>query len=209
MTPMMTARRRPAWLVGVLLLGLLLAGCAGRPPAPDAPREVLYEERLERLEALSGWQAKGRIGLRTPADNVALSLDWTEREDGWRLELRGPLASGSLRLDGRPGRVALRTSEGRQEAAENAAELLARHTGYDVPVDMLRDWMLGQPSPDYDAEMDLDDLGRPEWIRQNGWEVNYSGYRGMDRLDMPMRLDVRGPELRARIIVSDWVLDRD
>ncbi|MCP1672950.1 outer membrane lipoprotein LolB [Natronocella acetinitrilica] len=198
------------YLSRVLLLCLavaLLAACAARPPITDETPEALFQQRLAMLEELRGWEAQGRIGLRTQDDNVALSLDWFEQgEDNWRLNLRGPLASGSLRLEGDGDGVTLRTSDGVRDSADAAQALLNRHTGYDFPVDILRDWLVGRPSRDHDAEVELDEIGRPESIRQAGWQVDYSAYRGMDLLDMPTRMDVSGPGLRVRIVISEWSL---
>ncbi len=193
---------RPLFLA---VLVLLLAACAARPPVTDSP-ERLFEQRLARLAALEGWEASGRIGLRTPEESVALSMDWVQEGGDWRLNLRGPLAAGSMRLQGGPGEVSLRTSEGVRDTGPDARTLLVRHTGHDFPADVLRDWLMGIPSPDYDADLDLDAYGRPERIRQLGWDVEYQAYRGIGQLDMPMRMDLHGPGLRVRVVVSEWNL---
>ena len=70
----------------------LLAACATGPRSVPGDREVAWSEQRERLEALSGWRAKGRLAVRTPDDAGNANFVWVEAGDEhFRLRLEGPL----------------------------------------------------------------------------------------------------------------------
>ncbi len=193
-----------------LLLALtLLAACASRPPEPVAAPEELFQDRLDALAGLSGWSASGRAGISAGTDAATMSMDWTQRAGDWQLDLRGPLASGAVRLQRTADGVSLRTSDGRQDQAQDAQALLYRYTGFDLPVEVLQDWLIGIPAPEYDANLDLDDDGLPVRVEQLGWTIQYTAYDRVNGVQMPIRMFMDGPGVAVRVAVSRWELERD
>jgi len=194
------------WLLLVLTL---LAGCAVQPPLPDEPPQQLLEERINGLLALSDWRTSGRVGITTAEDSVTMSMDWEQRGEAWMLDLRGPLGTGSVRMRGDAGNVVLRGSDGAVDEAADAQELLYRQTGLDMPVDVLRDWLRGIPSTEHDATLEIDDFGRLTELEQLGWQVQYTSYRRVGGIDMPVRMQMDGPGIRLRASLRTWDFDPD
>ncbi len=103
--------------VSALLFTLaLLAGCAGRAPAPESQMRGQWSDQQSRLEAMNNWQLTGKVGLRTPEDSVSANLDWWQSPTYYRLLLSGPFGSGRSTLEGNDQGVTLITSEGRFQA---------------------------------------------------------------------------------------------
>ncbi len=195
----------------LVLIGLVLglAGCAAVPEPDTDRREAAFEERRAALETMTNWRASGRAGITTPDESVALSMEWSQVDDAYRLDMRGPMGAGSFRLQGDDQGVILRTSDGGTETAADAAELLRRYTGLDLPVEVLPWWLRGLPAPGPEVvAMELDEQGRVQRLEQAGWEVTYDGYdaRG-GAVDLPVRLDLQGPGISLRAHIRSWETD--
>lgn len=195
----------------VLLLPLFLAACAARPPAPapDRPADELFEERVNRLIAYSDWRTAGRAGFRTAEESASMSIEWRQEGERWGLDLRGPLGTGSVRLRGDDNSVVLRGSDGTVTEAGDAQDLLYRYTGYNMPVEVLRDWLRGMPSMDYDYQLELDDYGRPTELEQSGWRIRYIAWTSENGTYLPERVLMDGPDISVRAVLRDWELSGD
>ncbi|MFV8834666.1 lipoprotein insertase outer membrane protein LolB [Aquisalimonas sp.] len=187
------------------LTTVVIAGCAAVPERDHDAREALLEERTERLEAVSVWQASGRAGITTPDDRASLSMDWRQAGEAYRLDLRAPMGAGSFRLQGDDQGVVLQTSDGVTDSAADPSELLFRYTGFDLPVAVLPWWLRGVPAPGMDvASMELDRHGRIERMEQAGWTIEYTAYDTVGSLDLPVRLSLEGEGVSLRAHIRDW-----
>ena len=197
------------------LLVVLLAGCAamdaGVQDDPDVDaqeRERLFEERRAALEQVETWRATGRAGITTPRERVSLSLDWREAPEGYRIDLRGPMGSGSVRLEEGPESVTLRHADGRTDRAADAGELLRRFAGLDLPVEVLRWWLRGLPAPGPEPEvLELDSAGRITLLEQAGWRVEYDGWQSDATTALPASLTLEGGDIAVRAVISEWEHD--
>ena len=199
----------------VLIAVLLLSGCMGllAPLVPErsSPDErlALFEQRLQRLDALERWRVSGRLGVVTEDDRVGLTLNWRQLAPGlWRVNLSGPLATGSVRLDGGRDGVLMRTSRGDEYRSDDARALLRRETGVDLPAEALTHWLQGRPVGGATAAdtLELDAAGRLVRLEQYGWTLVYSDYRvagGVD-LEVPYRVEASGEGVRIRVLVERW-----
>jgi outer membrane lipoprotein LolB len=79
--------------------------------------------------------------------------------------------------------------------------------GWRLPARGLQYWVMGRPAPDGAAEGELDDNLQFRTLRQDGWRVDYSGYRIVQGTLLPAKLEVTLDErLRVRLVIDDWVL---
>lgn len=191
---------------GAALLLAVLGGCALL--APQGQREAAYGEFLEARGALEAWSVAGRAALRDAGEAVTLSLRWRQRAPGrYTLALSGPFGSGSVRIRGRPGQVALEEGGGRRFTAESPEALVAARTGYEVPVTALRDWIVGRPAAGLELEArELDGEGRPARLVQGGWRVTYHGWQTVEGIDMPTRFEVHRGAKALRVALRGWSL---
>lgn len=186
-----------------LLLSVLLAGCAGIPQAPMTTQA--WQLQQARLATLSSWSLQGRVAIHTADDGGNVSLQWHQREEAYELLFQAPLGQGSLRLTGSAAGVMARDDEGRLAVASDAEALIADMTGWRIPVEHLRYWVLGRVEPQDDYE--LDELGRLKQLRRGGWQVEYQRYARFGELFLPTKLKLEHQQVKIRMVVDQWRLD--
>lgn len=194
-----------------LLIIALLAGCAGRAPAPEGERASgQWNAQEDRLKALDTWVLIGKASLRTPEDATSANLDWNQTPHYYRLLISGPFGSGRSTLEGREGRFSLTTAEGRFEA-ETPEALMEEQLGWSLPVSSLSDWIRGLPAEQSEHRLEKDTLGFPATLQQDGWTIDYRDWMRVEGLWLPRRLVMEYDELRVVLVVTDWQpqLDED
>ncbi|MES2682632.1 MAG: lipoprotein insertase outer membrane protein LolB [Pseudomonadota bacterium] len=197
-----------------LLLIALLGGCASLPdsrPTDPAAVDAAWTERQQQLAGLPGFQLNGRVAIK--GGGLSGALRWRQEGETFDLRIAGPFGAGALSMQGTPANVAIKgkdidlvTSEPRQ--------VLAARTGWRLPLDALRWWVLGLPAPLSDeaeaARIVLDAEGRPERIQQGDWTLRYSDYRSETMPAMPYRIEAVQPtasgEWMATVIIEAMVL---
>jgi len=191
-------------LLALLLALALLAGCAGRAPAPEVERAAgQWQAQAERLAELDTWVLVGKVGLRTPEESTSANLDWSQHPHYYRLLISGPFGSGRSTLEGREGRFSMNTPDGRWEA-ETPEALMEQQLGWSLPVSALSDWIRGLPAEDTPHRLEKDALGFPQRLEQDGWEIAYREWMRVADLWLPRRLVMTYDDLRVTLVVTDW-----
>jgi len=185
---------RVAWAA---LVGLALAGCAAPPRAPEGGMSA-------DPDALRQWTASGRMAIAAGDDGGSGSFDWAQDGTTSRLDLRGPLGAGAVRLVVTPESLSLADGSGRVLDADVARADLQSRLGADLPWDHLRYWLLGVPAPGVEAT--VLEQGAAPWriIEQAGWRLAYDSFAVVDGLNLPKRLTAERGGVRVRVIVDAW-----
>lgn len=192
----------------------LVAGCAALPQRPPvADRDAAWEARREALARLDTWELHGRLALRVGEQGVHATLRWTRERDNHRIDLTGPFGGGRARIMLTPTGAELRDASNKVYRDASVEELLRRVTGWSLPLESLRYWVIGLPVPEAAARTEVDEWGRLSLLEQQGWRIRFLEYVEADAYELPRRLVVErtahaGPEesLEARMVVERWTL---
>ena len=201
---------RPGRLAECLLLaamtGGLLAGCATREKVSEASMSPV--ERRAVLEAVSTWEARGRIALKAPGASGQGSFTWTQAGDRTVLRVAGAFGADAREIRWDPARLTVLSSKGEvaaDYAGPDAAErFLKEQLGWSLPVANARHWLLGLAGPDSPAVETLDGGGLLAVLAQDGWEVRYDEYRPQGRLALPRKLVLQSAAGRIRLVIDQW-----
>jgi outer membrane lipoprotein LolB len=192
-----------SFLLACLCLFLLLAGCATAPR--HVPGEPIAIERLER------WQAHGRIGVSGPEGGGSGSFDWRQNDDEAKVQIRGPVGIGSVRLNVRGDvnhpRIELQTGDGTTLESDAAWTELEARLGARLPAGNLRYWLLGLAAPGEHRWSGASDAGEAS-LEQQGWRIDYQRYSNELGARLPMRLRASSGDARVRIVIDRWQLGR-
>ena len=201
---------RPGHLAGYLLLavmsGGLLAGCATRERVSESP--VNPAARRAAIEAVSAWEARGRIALKTPGTNGQGSFSWTQTGDQTVLRVAGPFGADAREIRWDLNRLTVLSGQGEVTAdyagPDTAERFLTEQLGWAVPVANARHWLLGLAGPDSPAVETVDGGGLLASLAQDGWEVRYDEYRPQGRLALPHKLVLQSAAGRIRLVIDRW-----
>ncbi len=196
-------------LKAVLALSFfILAGCASRTvdtgrEVSDEVKEQRWELHRERLSQLRAWHMTGRLNLKVPGRSGTMSLDWRQQVDQYKLILDGPFGTSVARISGDRDGVSVTASD-ETRYGPSPELLLYSMTGWQFPVSNLRYWVRGLPAPGSDAKIQLNNLGYPEQIEQQGWTVDYQQYGLNHSVRLPAKLTVSHGDVRLSLMANNW-----
>ena len=188
--------RAPRLLLASIAL-LLLAGCATQGPMEEGERQQAD------VEAFDTWTLIGKAGLRTPQENQSANLDWSQHPHYFRMLISGPFGGGRSVLEGREGRFSLTTGDGRFEA-ETPEALMEEQLGWSLPVSAMPDWVRGLPGEHASYQLETDELGFPQHMQQDGWEIDYRDWEEVEGMWLPRRLVMNYDDVRITLVVNQW-----
>lgn len=186
-------------------VALLAAGCATLPP-PAAVEE--WPARRGALQSLDHWSLNGRMAVAAGNEGFSGGLSW--RQDGAQaeIELRGPMGGRALSIRVEGEKLSVTDGDGETVEGDDATRLLARHIGASLPIAELRFWVVGTPAPGIPHHETIGADQRLQLLEQSGWRVAYASYRSVGEQVLPARMEITTGDLRLRLVVSDWRLDR-
>ena len=191
----------------LLLVTLVLAGCATRPVQPETG--IDWDQRAARLMEESAWRAQGRIAVKAGKEGGQGNMSWVQAESGTRISLSGPFGAGAYEIAWDRQRIVINDKHGEQVAAytgrDAADRFLAAQLGWSFPARSMRYWLLGVADPEYDSHPRFDEAGWLTGIDQNGWAVGYSRFDKVGDYYLPGKIVMENDRARVKLVVDKWV----
>lgn len=198
-----------ACLVVAVAAGLL-AGCATRDRVSVPPTSPA--ERRATIEAVSSWEARGRIALKTPGTSGQMSgqgsFTWTQTGDRTVLRVAGPFGADAREIRWDPERLTVLSGRGEFAAdyagPDAAQRFLDEQLGWSLPIANARRWLLGLAGLESPAVETLDSAGLLAGLVQDGWEIRYNEYWPDGRIALPRNLVLQSGAGRIRLVIDQW-----
>ncbi|POU01828.1 MULTISPECIES: lipoprotein insertase outer membrane protein LolB [Enterobacteriaceae] len=193
------------------LASLVLTACSINAPkgpgkSPDSPQ---WRQHQQEVRNLSQYQTRGAFAYLSDSQKVYARFFWQQTgQDNYRLLLTNPLGSTELELNARPGSVELVDNKGQHYTATDAEEMIGKLTGMPIPLNSLRQWILGLPGDATDYKLDsqyrLSELN----YSQNGktWKVTYGGYDTKSTPAMPSNMELNQDGQRIKLKMDNWIV---
>jgi outer membrane lipoprotein LolB len=192
---------RPARTAAVLAFLVLAAGCAHLPAGSDGRT---YDERSAYLTAVTAWELRGRIAIRSGDQAFQGRFVWLQQGDDLSLTVRSPLGTNVLRVSGLPGQLILE-ARGETRDLDDPERQLSELMGWWLPVMSFREWLLGIPDPGFPAHASRGADGLLESLEQRLWDVRYASYQLAAGVLVPRRIDLAYADLDLRVVVDGWM----
>ena len=195
-------------LISSLVL-LTLAGCAKiHHPDNSAPanKDLSHEARVEKLVTLDNWDIRGQIGVSDGKEAWSAQVYWQQRGKNFVMQMFGPVAGGSLKVVGKPGKVTLTDSSSNAKTAKSADKLFAEQTGWNLPINSMLYWIKAMPAPGALAEKKFDKYNHLKTLTQQGWNIEYQRYTSDKGVDLPSKITMQHAKLKIKMVISSWKL---
>ncbi len=184
---------------------VLLWGCAELPVPPPELESINRPQADSSADGL--FRLAGRIAVSHNGESFSGSLRWSHAAGEDEIFILSPLGQGVARILSNSAGATLETAEGRGYRAADVESLTEEVLGWRLPARGLQYWVMGRPAPDGMSEGELDENLQLRTLRQDGWRVDYTGYRMVQGALLPAKLEVTLDErLRVRLVIDDWVL---
>jgi len=204
--------RSPFPLIRLLPLGsLILTACAVTSPkgpgkSPDSPQ---WQQHQQQVAKISQYQTRGSFAYLSDRQKVYARFFWQQTgQDRYRLLLTNPLGSTELELNAQPGVVQLVDSKGQRYTDTDAEEMIGKLTGMPIPINSLRQWILGIPGEATDYKLDENYRLKEVNYSQNGknWTVTYGGYDTKTQPALPSNMELREGDQRIKLKMDSWTV---
>lgn len=203
--------RKVSLLRLIPLVSLVLAACTTtRPTGPaTSPTSPEWRAHEQAVQQLNQYQTRGAFAYLSDSKKVYARFFWQQYSaDRYRLLLTNPLGSTELELNVQKNVVQLTDNQGKRYVSDNAEEMIRKMTGMAIPMNNLRQWMLGLPGEATDFT--LDDRYRLSKLnyQQEGlsWKVSYQDYNSDTQPQLPSRLELQQGDQRIKLKMDNWTL---
>lgn len=193
------------------LAALVLTACSiNAPKGPgislDSPQ---WQQHQQEVRQLGQYQTRGAFAFLNDQQKVYARFFWQQTgKDNYRLLLTNPLGSTEMSLTAKPGSATLIDNKGQSYTSTDAEEMIGKLTGMPIPLNSLRQWILGLPGDATDYK--LDDQARLSEINytQNGktWKVVYSGYDSNSKPSLPSNMELTEGSERIKLKMDSWIV---
>ena len=210
------ARRTVAsWRAFILCAAAFLAGCTALTSRENAVRTVVKEAGAGTIAKATDFGLVGRVSVKEGAEGFSGGVRWQHSEESDEILLLSPLGQAVAQIERTPSGVYLTTSEQESYYADDVEGLTEQVLGWSLPLAGLQYWVQSTNSPATSSAIDLDMAGRVVAIRQDGWEIVYSGYSPVIpaqaavqtthvQAARPKLLSLKRNGLRIKLVIDDW-----
>ncbi|RPH27761.1 lipoprotein localization protein LolB [Buttiauxella warmboldiae] len=193
------------------LASLVLVACSVHQPSGPAksPDSAQWLQHQQQVQKITQYQTRGAFAYLSDSQKVYARYNWQQTApESYRLLLTNPLGSTELELNAQPGVVQLTDRDGKKYVADDAEEMMGKLTGMPIPLNSLRQWILGLPGEATDYK--LDDQYRLKEINytQDGksWKVVYSDYNDKVQPALPSNMELREGSQRIKLKMDSWTV---
>lgn len=193
------------------LASLVLTACAINAPkgpgkSPDSPQ---WRQHQQDVRNLNQFQTRGAFAYLSDEQKVYARFFWQQTgQDRYRLLLTNPLGSTELSLTAQPGNVQLIDNKSQTYTATDAEEMIGRLTGMPIPLNSLRQWIIGLPGEATDYSLDDQYRLRELNYTQNGktWHVTWGGYTSDTKPSLPANMELNDGSQRIKLKMDNWIV---
>jgi outer membrane lipoprotein LolB len=166
-------------------------------------------ERTKRLEALSDWKIKGKLGMISPKERHSLTLNWLYQGEPKRqtLNLTAVLGVQIFNLESVNGMHVINVDGERYQSPDLNA-LLSSLTGFTLPTQAMSFWLKGLPYLDSDKITYNEETQLPNTLASfhdgKKWTLKYGAYQQVGQYQLATKFTIKQEDLTIKINVHQW-----
>jgi outer membrane lipoprotein LolB len=187
----------------------MVAACSTLPPSTPVTPAITtppaqYQTHLAQINKIHFFAMHGRIAILTESKGFSGGLHWHHHGDDDDLDFYSPLGTQLGKLTRDAGGVTLTTSNQHTMHAADSETLTQNALGWSLPMNGLTDWMLGRPAQGTPEILAWDKDGNILHMKQQGWDIQYSGYVVFDGISLPEKITLKSQKIDLKLVVEAW-----
>lgn len=193
------------------LASVLLAACSVHQPTQTSksPTSSEWQQHQQKVQQLSQYQTRGAFAYISDSKRVSANFFWQDTPpQRYRLLLTNPLGSTELELRAQPDGVQITDNQGKRYVGKDAEYMIQQLTGMAIPLNNLRQWILGIPGDATEFTLDERYLLKTVTYRQGNqnWNVSYQSYNTELTPPLPTSLELVQGEQRIKLKMNNWMV---
>lgn len=193
------------------LASVLLTACSlNQPTSPGKnPTSPEWRQHQQKVQQLSQYQTRGSFAYISDSKKLYARFFWEDSSSQrFRLLLTNPLGSTELELSAQPGSVQIADNQGKRYVGKDAEDMVQQLTGMAIPLNNLRQWIIGLPGDASDFSLDDQYLLNKVTYRQGNqsWNVSYQSYNRNVTPPLPQSLELTQGEQRIKLKMDNWTV---
>ncbi len=180
------------------------SGCATLP-LPDESSQIASEPFVSalqmRAELARDWNLRGEVIAHYRQHEARIKFVWRQRPDRYQLRIASVSGMTLAVIDTQAdGETTAMDARGNRYRTATARQMVEQLLGFELPVEHLRYWVLGVPSPHSAYRAARREGDRLVSFRQQGWQVRYRADEA-DSASPPYvkRLEMTSGDMRATV----------
>ncbi|WP_372881327.1 lipoprotein insertase outer membrane protein LolB [Psychromonas sp.] len=189
-----------------IVFALFMVGCAQIPEPPVETAD--WAAHQQQLETLTHWTLSGKVAVITPEKRHSLNIYWQQNGDDFHITLTSFLGATILDIKKTTTGTTITDDSGKVYFGQNSQELIRQLSGLTLPVDVLQQWIKGNPTNAIyllDENNQLVSLTGQDSENDN-WSVDYSDYKTIQQISLPHRLQLNRHNLLIKFAIQKWLL---
>ncbi len=171
-----------------------------------ATHHLTWKQRQRQLNVIKKWDIKGSLGITYNDQTEFAHFEWQRQNTAYAITLSSTLDIGSVKLIGDAKQVTLWKSATDKVTAATPEELMQTQLGWSLPLENLKYWIVGLPSPKMLYKATYDAYNHLATLKQGNWRIQYLGFAAFKGIDLPMKLTITNPQLHVKIVINTWKL---
>lgn len=193
-----------------LFFTLMLVGCAQIPTPPPA-ETADWAAHQQQLEQLTDWSLSGKVAIITPEKRHSLNIYWQQSGDNFQITLTSFLGTTILDVKKTALGTQIIDDQGKKYFGKNAQTLITQLSGIELPIDVLQQWIKGNPSGavyQLNENNQLVNLTGQDNKNAN-WSIDYNNYKTVQKTSLPHQLQLRRQDLLIKFAIRTWLLEKN
>lgn len=189
------------------LASVLLTACTLTGTGEQSDASPLWQSHKQQVKALTQYQTRGAFAYLTDSQKLYARFFWQQQNpEQYRLVLTNPLGNTVMELNVQPGMVQLVDDKGQRYVSDNAEKMIFELTGMTIPLENMRQWMLGLPADAKNLAFTPEGQLKKITLDQNGqrWTVEYRNYDTEAQPALPSLIEISHGDERIKLKMDNW-----
>ncbi|WP_347254807.1 lipoprotein insertase outer membrane protein LolB [Leminorella grimontii] len=199
--------RTSSFIKLIPLASVLLTACTLTGTGEQSGASPLWQSHEQQVKALTQYQTRGAFAYLTDSQKLYARFFWQQQTpEQYRLVLTNPLGNTVMELNVQPGMVQLVDDKGQRYVSDNAEKMIFELTGMTIPLENMRQWMIGLPADAKDLTFTPEGQLKKITLDQNGqrWTVEYRNYDTKAQPALPGLIEISHGDERIKLKMDDW-----